>query len=137
ACRAGDPADGFAAERAVAVELAAAYPGDPGVVIALLLNLVELAPGQALFLPAGNLHAYLSGTGVELMANSDNVLRGGLTSKHIDVPELLRVLDFAAGPPPLLTPRPGPDGGLEYPVPVREFRLTRFDVGPNPCTVDG
>jgi len=107
------------------------------VVIALLLNYVELAPGEALFLPAGNLHAYLSGTGVELMANSDNVLRGGLTSKHIDVPELLRVLDFAAGPPPLLTPRPGPDGGLEYPVPVREFRLTRFDVGPNPCTVDG
>jgi len=74
---------------------------------------------------------------VELMANSDNVLRGGLTSKHVDVPELLRVLDFAAGPPPLLTPRPGPDGSLEYPVPVREFRLTRLAADPKPSTVDG
>jgi mannose-6-phosphate isomerase len=133
----GGPDGGFAAERALAVKLAAQYPADPGVVIALLLNYVELAPGEALFLPAGNLHAYLSGTGVELMANSDNVLRGGLTNKHIDVPELLRVLDFAAGPAPLLAPRPGPDGGLEYRVPVREFRLTRFDAGLSPSVVDG
>jgi len=136
ACRA-DPGGEFGAERRVAADLAVRYPADPGVVIALLLNHVELAPGEALFMPAGNLHAYLSGTGVEIMANSDNVLRGGLTSKHIDVPELLGVLDFAGGPPPLVTPRPGPDGGTQYPVPVREFRLTRYEVGDRPSTVDG
>ena len=61
---------------------------------ALLLNRLVLEPGEAIFLPAGNLHAYLHGTGVEMLANSDNVLRGGLTPKHVDVPELLRVLDF-------------------------------------------
>ena len=72
---------------------------------ALLLNRVTLAPGEAIYLPAGNLHAYLSGAGVEMMANSDNVLRGGLTPKHVDVPELLRVLDFDAEPPPVLTGR--------------------------------
>jgi mannose-6-phosphate isomerase len=136
ACQAG-PDGGFAAERRAAAELAAAYPGDPGVVIALLLNHVELAPGQALFMPAGNLHTYLSGTGVEIMANSDNVLRGGLTGKHIDVPELLRVLDFTAGPPPLVPPRPGPGGEVGYPVPVREFRLARHEVAGRPATVDG
>ena len=85
------------------LELAERYPGDAGVLAALLLNRVTLAPGEALYLPAGNLHAYLSGAGVELMANSDNVLRGGLTPKHVDVPELLRVLDFHAQPPPVLT----------------------------------
>jgi mannose-6-phosphate isomerase len=132
------PADGeFAAERGAAAELAAAYPGDAGVVIALLLNHVVLAPGEALFMPAGNLHAYLSGTGVELMASSDNVLRGGLTGKRVDVPELLRVLDFTDGPPPLVDPRPGPDGELDYVVPVREFRLTRYAVTDRPSTVDG
>ena len=82
------------------LELAERYPGDAGVLAALLLNRVTLAPGEALYLPAGNLHMYLSGAGVELMANSDNVLRGGLTPKHVDVPELLRVLDFHAEPPP-------------------------------------
>ena len=84
----------FAREARMALELSERYPGDAGVLAALLLNLVVLAPGEALYLPAGNLHAYLSGAGVELMANSDNVLRGGLTSKHVDVAELLRVLDF-------------------------------------------
>jgi len=70
------------------------YPDDIGILSPLLLNLVHLAPGQALYLPAGELHAYLEGTGIELMANSDNVLRGGLTPKHVDVPELLKVLNF-------------------------------------------
>ena len=74
--------------------LAEAYPGDPGIVISLLLNRVRLRRGEALYLPAGNIHAYLAGLGIELMAASDNVLRGGLTPKHIDVPELLDVLDF-------------------------------------------
>ena len=83
-----------APEYALLGELAEAYPGDVGVLVALLLNQVTLAPGEAIFMPAGNLHAYLAGFGVEIMAASDNVLRGGLTPKHVDVPELLRVLRF-------------------------------------------
>ena len=75
-------------------KLGAEYPSDIGVLAPLYLNLIQLTPGQALFLPAGELHAYLEGVGIELMANSDNVLRGGLTPKHIDVPELLKVLNF-------------------------------------------
>ena len=78
----------------LARELAGRYPGDPGVLVALLLNHVRLAPGEAIWMPAGNLHAYLRGAGVEIMAASDNVLRGGLTPKHVDVRELLRVLRF-------------------------------------------
>jgi mannose-6-phosphate isomerase len=74
------------------------YPSDIGVLAPLLLNLIELKPGEALFLPAAELHAYLEGVGLELMANSDNVLRGGLTPKHIDVPELLKVLSFEPRP---------------------------------------
>ncbi|MEE4264041.1 MAG: mannose-6-phosphate isomerase, class I [Desulfobacteraceae bacterium] len=75
-------------------KLAVDYPLDMGILSPLFLNLIRLKPGQALFLPAGELHSYLDGTGIELMANSDNVLRGGLTTKHVDVPELLRVLNF-------------------------------------------
>ncbi len=84
--------------------LAAQYPGDPGIVIALLLNHVTLRRGEALYLPAGNIHAYLAGLGVELMIASDNVLRGGLTPKHVDVHELLHVLDFSVAPIPYLEP---------------------------------
>ena len=91
-------------EFATVTDLAAAYPGDPGVVISLLLNRVTLSHGQVLYLPAGNIHAYLHGLGVELMAASDNVLRGGLTPKHVDVPELLSVLDFTPVPVPYLPP---------------------------------
>jgi mannose-6-phosphate isomerase len=75
-------------------KLAAEYPLDIGLLSPLFLNLIQLKPGQALYLPAGELHAYLDGTGIELMANSDNVLRCGLTAKHVDVPELLKVLNF-------------------------------------------
>lgn len=85
-------------------QLSELYPGDPGIVIALLLNRVTLKKGEALFLPAGNIHAYLGGLGIELMAPSDNVLRGGLTPKHVDVPELLSVLDFEPLPLPYLRP---------------------------------
>lgn len=84
--------------------LADQYPGDPGIVVSLLLNEVELARGEAIFLPAGNIHAYLHGVGIELMEASDNVLRGGLTPKHIDVPELLTVLDTAPHGVPWLRP---------------------------------
>jgi len=98
--------------------------GDPGIAISLLLNTVTLSPGQVLYLPAGNIHAYLEGLGIELMAASDNVLRGGLTPKHVDVPELLRVLDFRPSPVPWLEPeRPQP--GVEVFRPdVPDFVLT-------------
>ena len=107
-----------------AARLAAAYPGDPGVVISLMCNHLKLEPGEAVFLPAGNLHAYLSGAGIEVMASSDNVLRGGLTGKHVDLAALIEVLDFTDGRVPTLWPVPGP-GGMRYPVPVEDFDLTR------------
>lgn len=93
-------------------DLAVSWPGDPGIVVSLLMHRVTLTAGQAMYLPAGNIHAYLDGLGIELMAPSDNVLRGGLTPKHVDVPELLRVLDFTAYPAPVLEPEriaPGVD----------------------------
>jgi mannose-6-phosphate isomerase len=89
----------------VAQSLAAQFPRDPGAAVSLLLNHVILQPGEALFLPAGNIHAYLHGTGIEVMAASDNVLRGGLTVKHIDVSELLAVLDVDELDEPRLQPR--------------------------------
>jgi mannose-6-phosphate isomerase len=90
--------------------LAEYYPGDPGILAPLYLNLLRLAPGQALYLPAGILHAYVEGFGVELMAASDNVLRGGLTSKHVDVDELTRVLYFHPFTPEPINPRPPAEG---------------------------
>ncbi len=119
----------FAAEVRTVLELAENYSGDAGVLASLLLNRVTLAPGEGLFLDAGNLHAYLSGVAVEIMANSDNVLRGGLTPKHVDVPELLRVLDFEPVDVPVLHPSVAvPSGPIEYPTPAAEFALTRFDL---------
>jgi mannose-6-phosphate isomerase len=111
-----------------AAQLAGEYPGDPGVVISLMCNHLKLAPGEAVFLPAGNLHAYLCGAGVEVMASSDNVLRGGLTNKHVDLAALIEVLDFSDGKVPVLHPVLGP-GGLRYPVPVEDFDLTRVELG--------
>ncbi|MGW1613727.1 mannose-6-phosphate isomerase, class I [Streptomyces sp. NPDC002285] len=107
-------------------DLAHHYPGDPGVIAAMLLNYVRLQPGEALFLGAGIPHAYLSGLGVEIMANSDNVLRCGLTPKHVDVPELLRVVRFEAGDPGVLRPEASPDGEEVYETPIDEFRLSRY-----------
>ncbi|WJV48327.1 mannose-6-phosphate isomerase, class I [Streptomyces flavofungini] len=102
------------------------YPGDPGVIAAMLLNHVRLQPGEAMFLGAGVPHAYLQGLGVEIMANSDNVLRCGLTPKHVDVPELLRVVRFEATDPGVLRPEASPDGEEVYETPIDEFRLSRF-----------
>jgi mannose-6-phosphate isomerase len=113
----------------LAGELAAAYPGDVGVVVALLLNELTLAPGEAIFMPAGNLHAYLRGTGVELMAASDNVLRGGLTPKYVDVPELLRVLRYEPLADPVRSPVPVAPGVMTWPVPVPDFALHRVRLG--------
>jgi mannose-6-phosphate isomerase len=109
----------------------AAYPADPGVLVALLLNYVELAAGEAAFIGAGVPHCYLHGFGAELMASSDNVLRAGLTSKRVNVPELLRVLDFRPAEPVVL--RPGP--GAAYPSPVDDFRLSRLDLAGQPIGV--
>ncbi|GAA3978030.1 MULTISPECIES: mannose-6-phosphate isomerase, class I [Streptomyces] len=107
-------------------DIAHHYPGDPGVIAAMLLNHVRLQPGEALFLGAGIPHAYLSGLGVEIMANSDNVLRCGLTPKHVDVPELLRIVRFEAGDPGVLRPEASPDGEEVYETPIDEFRLSRY-----------
>jgi mannose-6-phosphate isomerase len=116
----------FEAELAWTLRLDQVHPGDIGIVGALLLNHVSLAPGQALFLGAGNLHAYLDGAGVELMANSDNVVRGGLTVKHIDVEELLVVVDTAPGPVEVFTAEPGHH---IFAPPVAELALTRMGEG--------
>ena len=113
----------WAAESALIGRLAEKYPGDPGIIVAATLNYVVLEPGEALYLGAGNMHAYVSGLGVEIMANSDNVLRCGLTPKHIDVPNLLDVVV-----PDSLTPTPveiDPDG--RYLTPAPEFELRRLD----------
>ena len=103
--------------------LARLYPGDPAVIAPIYLNVFRLEPGQAVFLEAGVLHAYIHGFGVELMANSDNVLRGGLTPKHIDVPELMKVLDFKPFKPAIITPNAG---YFSYPTPCGEFSLSRI-----------
>ncbi|GAA3484174.1 mannose-6-phosphate isomerase, class I [Streptomyces yanii] len=112
------------------------FPGDPGVIAAMLLNHVQLQPGEALFLGAGVPHAYLGGLGVEIMANSDNVLRCGLTPKHIDVPELLDIVRFEATDPGILRPEASPSGEELYETPVDEFRLSRYDLSPGAAPVD-
>ena len=118
----------WAHEAAWAVRLAEQHPGDAGVVVALLLNLLRLDPGQAMFVPAGRLHAYLHGVGIEVMASSDNVVRGGLTTKHVDLgswrpsstcaPRRIEPL-AAAGHP----------AELRYPVPAPEFAVVRLAPG--------
>jgi mannose-6-phosphate isomerase len=112
---------------AAAVRVASDHPGDIGVVALLLMRHEVLQPGQAVFMPAGGLHAYLHGTGIELLANSDNVVRSGLTGKHIDVPELLRLLDPAVAVP-MLSPRLLADGLATFDTPAPEFRLYLLDV---------
>ncbi|MEZ4227378.1 MAG: mannose-6-phosphate isomerase, class I [Polyangiaceae bacterium] len=127
ACRRQAAKASFADSFMWALRLAELYPGDIGVVTSLLLNVLRLQPGQAIYLPAGNLHAYLEGAGVEIMASSDNVLRGGLTVKHVDVPELMKVLDFRP-----LVPAPvsviAQDGRQRYETPAREFCLERVEL---------
>ncbi|MET9231923.1 mannose-6-phosphate isomerase, class I [Lentzea sp. NPDC003310] len=110
------------------LELGESYPGDAGVLAALLLNRIVLQRGEAIHLPAGNLHAYLRGTGIEILANSDNVLRCGLTPKHVDVPELLRVLDFTCGDMEVLLGEEVQPGVRVYRTPAPEFELSRVDL---------
>jgi mannose-6-phosphate isomerase len=112
---------------ASAVRVATDHPGDLGIVALLLMRHAVLQPGQAVFMPAGGLHAYLRGTGIELLANSDNVVRAGLTGKHLDVPELLKLLDPAVSVP-VLSPRVLPDGIAWFDTPAPEFRLYLLDL---------
>jgi mannose-6-phosphate isomerase len=126
----------YAAACAAAARLAGEHPGDLGIVASLLLRHAVLQPGEAVFLPAGGLHAYLHGAGVELLANSDNVVRAGLTAKHIDVPELLKLTDPAVGVP-VVEPRPLGGGLYVYDSPAPEFRLYRAELGPAEVTLPG
>ena len=124
--------DGWASFARTAQELNAHYPGDPGVLAALLMNRITLQPGDALFMPPGNLHAYLSGGGVEIMANSDNVMRGGLTPKYVNIDELLTILDFTPGLRGLITPSEESRGVWRYPTPAPEFALWRVEPRDEP-----
>lgn len=112
-------------EFALAHRLAQQYPSDVGALLTLFLNHVTLEPGQGLYLPAGNIHAYLKGVGVEVMASSDNVLRGGLTPKHVDVPELLATLQYELGSVPIAQARRDADEEI-WDTPTSEFRLSRL-----------
>lgn len=127
---AGAPLEPHRGVLAAMLDINEAFPGDPGVLISLLLNHLSLEPGEAVYLPAGNIHAYLHGLGVEVMASSDNVLRGGLTPKHVDVPELLKTVRFEA----LGVPRvqvSGTEFGQElYRPPFKEFQLQRIELAP-------
>ncbi|HEX5859931.1 MAG TPA: mannose-6-phosphate isomerase, class I [Microbacterium sp.] len=121
----------FAAELSAARRIASVYPGDPGVIVALLMNHVVLHRGEGIFLRAGLLHAYLSGLGVEVMAASDNVLRGGLTPKHVDVDELLSVLDTRPAVVPVVLPTSaeGTTRGVEaFATEAPDFELLRARI---------
>jgi mannose-6-phosphate isomerase len=117
-----------------AARLSELYPHDPGVIASLLLNHVRLRPGEAIYLPPRVMHAYLRGTGVEIMASSDNVLRGGCTHKHVDRAELLRVLDFRPTPPSVVSPSPRSGGEWVYETFSPEFQLSRFELRGTPVT---
>ena len=123
------------ADAEVVEGLATKYPQDMGVLVSLLLNQVTLQPGEAIWMPAGNLHAYLRGAGVEIMAASDNVLRGGLTPKRVDVAELLRVLRFEVLDSPLFPAVEAGPGRVVWPVPVADFALCRVTVSGEPVAL--
>ena len=137
ACAGLASADGpYAAACAAAVRVGADHPGDLGVVAMLLMRHAVLEPGQAMFMPAGGLHAYLRGTGIEVLANSDNVVRAGLTGKHVDVPELLKLLDPDVEVP-ILLPQPVAAGISTYETPAPEFRLYGLDLSAAPVVLPG
>lgn len=117
------------------IDLDASFPSDPGILAACLMNRVTLAPGEAVFVPPGTMHAHLAGTGVEVMANSDNVVRGGLTNKHIAVEELVTVVDFGELEPQILHAREDSPGVWRYPVDCAEFDVWRIESRPGGETV--
>jgi mannose-6-phosphate isomerase len=113
---------------ALILDLSKQYPNDTGLFAPLILNVITLQPGEAMFLYACTPHAYIKGTGLEIMANSDNVLRAGLTPKHIDVEELVSCTNFETTPLSTLKFTPeNKDGGIYYPVPVNDFKLSIFE----------
>lgn len=130
AAASGLPANALSSLETV-VDLAAQYPGDAGVLVSLLLNRVSLQPGESIYLPAGNIHAYLKGLGLEVMASSDNVMRGGLTGKHVDVPELLETVDFAPSGVPLVPTRSTDLDQHLWEPPFAEFTLQRVEISPD------
>lgn len=109
--------------------LAHYYPGDPGVLLSMLMHTVVLHPGEALYLPTGNIHSYQQGLAIEIMAASDNVLRGGLTPKHVDVPELMRVLDARPMPEPRIASIELAPGVRRFTPDVVDFALTVIEAG--------
>ena len=111
------------------IKLHQAYPGDIGVLSPIFMNVLRLEPGEALYTPTGRLHAYLEGAGMELMANSDNVLRGGLTAKNIDVPELLKILNFTHNKVDILKPKRRQSSETIYCTPAKEFFFSMISVG--------
>ena len=129
------PATGFARERENIARIREAFPDDAGVLTALLLNHLTLRRGDAAYIRAGVIHAYLEGVGLELMAASDNVLRGGLTPKHVDVGELLDVLVCAPTPAPYLGAEILADGVITYEPDEPDFRLQRLDARDADATV--
>lgn len=133
--KAGLPMAPYQTELSTVVSLHGHYPGDPGVLISLLLNRISLAPGEAAYLPAGNIHAYLHGLGIEVMASSDNVLRGGLTPKFVDVPELLATVEFESVGVPMLDAEVSALGQELYRPPFREFQLQRIVLEPDGAAV--
>jgi mannose-6-phosphate isomerase len=118
------------------VDLASRYPTDLAVVGVLLLNHVELRPGQVVSIPPGQIHAYLSGIGVEVLGGSDNVVRAGLTPKHVDLAELRRILHLDAAVPAFLAPVDAGDGWQQWPTPYDEFRLSRLELSGEPVRTD-
>lgn len=120
-----DPSSGWI------IDLHREYGIDIGVLSPLLLNLICLKPGEAMFLESGELHSYLRGVGIELMANSDNVIRGGLTKKHVDIPELFRIVNFEEKKITILLPKKIETGEMAYPCNADEFILSMLDVGTN------
>ncbi len=117
-------------------ELFDRYPGDKGILVSVLMNLVTLEPGEAMFLPAGNIHAYLFGLGVEVMAASDNVLRGGLTPKPIDVKELLKILDYSELQEPRAALKKMLNGLWHIPVDVEDFSVYKVEPSATNMLID-
>ncbi|MEB8325985.1 mannose-6-phosphate isomerase, class I [Dietzia kunjamensis] len=126
------PSAPWSKESKLMISLAKEHPNDPGSLASVLLNLVVLQPGQAIFLKPGQLHAYLCGTGIEVMSSSDNVIRCGLTTKHVDLEELRTIITFDPTTDPMIIPHHnGRNGGIEliYPTPGYEFKLSRIELG--------
>lgn len=109
-------------------QLCEKFPGDTAALFPLMLNVVDLKPGDAVYIAPGELHAYLNGMGIELMSNSDNVLRGGLTNKHVDVEELLKIVDFREQPVNRISPSVIGKGEIQYSTPAKEFLLSILTI---------